>query len=245
MGLLTGRVAIVTGAASGIGAAIAETFHREGAKVVALDISGKQDVLVERLGSDCVAATADVSQSADFERVISETVGRFGRLDILVNNAGIDGQIAPTTDYDEAEFDRVLAVNSKSVFLGMKFAIPEMLKSGGGAIVNTASTASLVGFSHMPAYCASKGAVLMLTKTAALEFAKQGIRVNAICPGPTKTEMTKNLPADLIDQVVASTPIGRYAEASELANAALFLASDLSSYVTGAYLAVDGGYLAI
>jgi NAD(P)-dependent dehydrogenase (short-subunit alcohol dehydrogenase family) len=243
MALLTGKVAIVTGAGSGIGAAIVETFHREGALVFAVDISGRQEEIAARLGAGCTPLRADVSIAHDFAAAISDTVQRAGRLDILVNNAGIDGQIALTADYDEDEFDRVMSVNAKSVFLGMKYAIPEMLKSGGGAIVNTASTASLVGFSQMPAYCASKGAVLMLTRTAALEYAQKGIRVNAICPGPTRTEMTKHLPADLIQQVVATTPIARYADPSELANSALFLASDLSSYVTGTYLAVDGAYM--
>ncbi|MFA7584747.1 MAG: SDR family oxidoreductase [Novosphingobium sp.] len=243
MGLLTGKIAIVTGAGSGIGAAIVETFHREGAQVVAVDISGRQKELAARLGAGCTPLHADVSIARDVAEAIAQTVDRAGRLDILVNNAGIDGQIALTADYDEQEFDRVMSVNAKSVFLGMKYAIPEMLKTGGGAIINTASTASLVAFSRMPAYCASKGAVLMLTRTAALEYAQQAIRVNAICPGPTRTEMTKHLPPDLIQQVVATTPIGRYADPGELANAALFLASDLSSYVTGTYLAVDGGYM--
>mgnify|MGYP005993444563 CR=1 FL=1 len=243
MALLKGKVAIVTGAGSGIGAAIVETFHREGAQVFAVDVSGRQAEVAARLGKGCTPLRANVSIGSEFATAIADAAESAGRLDILVNNAGIDGQIAFTADYDEDEFDRVMAVNAKSVFLGMKYAIPQMLKTGGGAIVNTASTASLVGFARMPAYCASKGAVLMLTRTAALEYAQQGIRVNAICPGPTRTEMTKHLPADLIQQVVATTPIGRYADPGELANSALFLASDLSSYVTGTYLAVDGAYM--
>lgn len=243
MGMLSGKVAVVTGAGSGIGAAIAETFHREGAEVFAVDISGRQNEVAARLGAGCTPLQADVSSAQEVSATIARVVAAAGQLDILVNNAGIDGQIALTTDYEEAEYDRVMAVNAKSVFLGMKYAIPEMLKTGGGAIVNTASTASLVGFGRMAGYCASKGAVLMLTRVAALEFAGQGIRVNAICPGPTRTEMTDNLPPELIKQVVASTPIGRYADAAELANSALFLASDLSSYVTGTYLAVDGAYM--
>lgn len=243
MGLLKGKVALVTGAGSGIGAAIAERFAQESAEVYAVDVTGRQEQLAERLGGWCTPLHADVSRKEDVRAMIQKTVESAGRLDILVNNAGIDGAIALTADYDEDEFDRVMAVNARSVFLGMKYAIPEMLKTGGGAIINTASTASLVGFSRMPAYCASKGAVLMLTRTAALEYAQQGIRVNAICPGPTRTEMTNHLPADLIAHVVNTTPIGRYADAAELASSALFLASDLSSYVTGTYLAVDGGYM--
>ncbi len=218
MGLLNGKVALVTGAGSGIGAAIAERFVQESAVVYAVDVTGRQNELAERLGGSCIPLHADVSRKEDVQAMIRQTVDNAGRLDILVNNAGIDGAIALTAEYDEDEFDRVMAVNARSVFLGMKYAIPEMLKNGGGAIINTASTASLVGFSRMPAYCASKGAVLMLTRTAALEYAQQGIRVNAICPGPTRTAMTNHLPPELIAQVVNTTPIGRYAEAAELAS---------------------------
>ena len=177
--------------------------------------------------------------------MVDEAVRRFGRLDILVNNAGIDGLCVATPDYPEEEFDRVMAVNCRSVFLGMKYAIPEMLKAGGGSIVNTASTAAVNGFAMMPAYCASKGAIVQLTKATAMEFATRGIRVNAICPGPVRTEMTVQIPAAIMKRVIDRTPMARYAEPEEIAKTVVFLASDQSSYVTGVAMLADGGQSAM
>jgi NAD(P)-dependent dehydrogenase (short-subunit alcohol dehydrogenase family) len=245
MSVLTGKVAIVTGAGGGIGSAIAEAFCREDASVVAVDISGRQSAVAERLGHRCVAVHADVTKSADVKAMVQEAVIRFGRLDILVNNAGIDGLCVATPDYPEEEFDRVMAVNCRSVFLGMKYAIPEMLKTGGGSIVNTASTAAINGFAMMPAYCASKGAVVQLTKATAMEFATRGIRVNAICPGPVRTEMTVQIPAEIMKRVISRTPMARYAEPEEIAKTVVFLASDQSSYVTGITMLADGGQTAM
>lgn len=241
MNALTGKVAIVTGAGGGIGSAITEAFCAEGASVVAVDINGKQTALAQRLGDRCVGFHADVTQSADVRAMVEEAVRRFGRLDVLVNNAGIDGLCVPTPDYPEEEFDRVMAVNCRSVFLGMKFGIPVMLKTGGGSIVNTASTAAINGFAMMPAYCASKGAIVQLTKAAAMEFATRGIRVNAICPGPVRTEMTVQIPAAIMKKVIERTPMARYAEPEEIAKTVVFLASDQSSYVTGFAMLADGG----
>ncbi|MGE3600077.1 MAG: SDR family NAD(P)-dependent oxidoreductase [Dehalococcoidia bacterium] len=245
MNALTEKVAIVTGAGGGIGSAITEAFCGEGASVVAVDINGRQNALAEKLGDRCVAFHANVAQSADVKAMIQAAVRRFGRLDILVNNAGIDGLCAATPDYPEEEFDRVMAVNCRSVFLGMKHAIPEMLKTGRGSIVNTASTAGVNGFAMMPAYCASKGAVVLLTKATAMEFATKGIRVNAICPGLVRTEMTIQVPAAIVKRAIDRTPMARYAEPEEIATTVVFLASDQSSYITGATVMVDGGQSAM
>ena len=241
-GRLTGKVAVVTGAGSGMGRAIVRQFCAQGAKVIAADVSGKQDDLPAELGAACHATHADVSKSADVQAMLKLAEERFGRLDVLCNNAGISGQIAPTADQDEDAFDEVIAVNLRGVFLGMKYAIPLMLKTGGGSIVNTSSMASLVAFPSMPAYCASKGGVSMLTKLTAAEYASQGIRVNAILPGAIDTGMTKALPKEILEGAVAATLMGRIGTPDEIAHLAVFLASDESSFITGTLTPVDGGY---
>jgi NAD(P)-dependent dehydrogenase (short-subunit alcohol dehydrogenase family) len=241
-GRLAGKVAVVTGAGSGMGAAMAEVFVREGAKVIAADVSGNQEKVAADIGRDCVPVHADVSDGTEVQAMLARAVSEFGRLDVLCNNAGIDGHVAPTAEYPEEEFDRVWAVNGRGVFLGMRYGIPLLLEFGGGSIVNTASMASNVAFPGMPAYCASKGAVQMLTKTAAAEYAGKNVRVNSICPGPIRTGITDSLPPDLIAGVVAATPIGRYGEPAEVAALALFLASDESSFITGECILIDGGY---
>jgi NAD(P)-dependent dehydrogenase (short-subunit alcohol dehydrogenase family) len=239
---LAGKVAVVTGAGSGMGAAMVEQFRAQGAQVIAADISGKQDDIAARFGNACVATHADVSKSADVQAMLNLAIERFGRLDILCNNAGIAGQIAPTADQDEDEFDAVIAVNLRGVFLGMKYAIPLMLKTGGGSIINTSSMASLVAFPGMAGYCASKGGVSMLTKLTAAEYASQGIRVNAILPGAIETGMSQGLPPEMRDGAVAATLMGRIGQPVEIAQLAVFLASDESSFITGTLTPVDGGY---
>ena len=169
-------------------------------------------------------------------------MSRFGKLDIICNNAGIQGPIAPTGDYDEDEWDKVIAVNLKGVFLGMKYAIPEMLKVGGGAIVNTSSMAAIVAFPSLPAYSASKGGVSCLTRLTAAEYASQGIRVNAILPGAIDTGMTRGMPQDYLEGAIKGTLMGRIGRPEEIANLALFLASDEASFITGTATPVDGGY---
>jgi NAD(P)-dependent dehydrogenase (short-subunit alcohol dehydrogenase family) len=241
-GRLAGKVAVVTGAGSGIGAATAEAFHREGAKVVAADISGQQEAVAKRLGEGCLAVHADVAKTEDVQKMLAAAVDTFGRLDILHNNAGIDGVVANTGEYSEEDFDHVWSINGRAVFLGMRYAIPIMLSQGGGTIVNTASMASMNAFPGMPAYCAAKGAVLMLTKTAAAEYAAKNIRVNCICPGAIATGITASLPEELIQGVIGLTPMGRIADPSEVANLAVFLASDESSFMTGSAVLIDGGY---
>ncbi len=244
MGLLKDKCAIITGGASGIGRAMAERFHAEGASILLVDINGKQYDTAAAIGPNTIGFQADVTKATDVQAMVNAAVERFGQLDILVNNAGTDGASVSITEYPEEEYDRVLAVNGKSVFLGMKYAIPVMRKAGGGAIINTASTAGVVGFGNMPAYCASKGAVVQLTRSAAMECAEQGVRINAVCPGPIRTEMTANIPADIMKAVIGRTPMARYGVPDEIAKVALFLASDLASFVTGAVMLADGGMTA-
>ena len=244
-GKLADKVAVVTGAGSGIGAAITEALYREGAKVVAADISGQQEDVAKRLGEGCLAVHADVTSGADIQAMLAAATSTFGRLDIVCNNAGIDGELGPTGDCSEENYDRVMAINARGVFLGMRYAIPILVAGGGGAIVNTASIASQVAFPTMAPYCASKGAILMMTKTAAVEYAAAGVRINCICPGVTDTAFVHRLPQALIDGAKALTPLGRMGQPEEMAKAVVFLASDDASFITGAALTADGGYTAL
>lgn len=245
MGRLDGKVAVVTGAGSGMGEAIVERFCQEGAKVVAVDISGNQNAVARRIGPNCLPFQADVSKSADVQAMLQMAKSHFGALNVLCNNAAIQGPLALTADYDEQEFNRVIAVNVNSVFLGMRYAIPLMLANGGGAIVNTASMASAVAFPQLVAYCASKGAVAMMTKTAAVEYAAQGIRVNCFCPGSIQTGMLAGMPKIYVDKVIEANPVKRVGRPREIADLALFLAGDESTFITGAEIYIDGGYTAL
>jgi len=242
---LAGKVAVITGAGSGIGAAMADLFCREGAKVVAADISGQQNDVASRLGKTCVPLQVDVTKSVQVQEMLQSAVSTFGRLDILCNNAGIDGHMAPAGEYPEEEFDKLWAINGRSVFIGMRYAIPLMLKAGGGSIVNTASIAAVVGCPTMVAYCAAKGAVLLMTKTVAAEYATQGIRVNAICPGPVATGLTRHMPKEYMDAVKNAAPMRRMADPLEIATLGVYLASDESSFMTGSEILIDGGYSAV
>lgn len=242
---LAGKVAVVTGAGAGLGKAIVERFVREGAKVVAADISGKQNAVAEAAGEDCLPFQVDVSRSEEVKAMLALAVSRFGGLHVLCNNAGIQGAMASTADYDEEVYERVMAVNARGVYLGMRHAIPIMLAGGGGSIVNTASMAAVVAFPQMVGYCASKGAVRMMTKTTAVEYADKGIRVNCFCPGSIDTNMVAGMPRDYIDAVIAANPVKRIGHPREIADLALFLASDESSFITGTEVLIDGGYTAL
>jgi NAD(P)-dependent dehydrogenase (short-subunit alcohol dehydrogenase family) len=241
-GRLDGKVSIITGAGSGIGAATARRFHAEGAKVALADISGAEEGLAKELGDNALAIHTDVSQAASVQSLIDTTMHAFGRLDILFNNAGIEGEIAPLAELTEEGWDRVQAVNLRGVFLGIKYALPAMLASGGGSIINTASMAATVAFPQMASYCAAKGGVVMLTKTAAAEYAAQGIRVNSISPGTIQTAITEHLPEDMKAAIIARNPVGRIAGAEEVASLAVFLASEESAFITGSDYLIDGGY---
>ena len=244
---LANKVAVITGAGSGMGKAMAQLFVREGAKVVCADRSGKEEETAAHLGDAAVAVHVDVAISADVRLMIDTAIQKFGRLDVVCNNAGFGGPIMPLCEHTEENFDNVVAVNLKGVFLGMKYGIEAMLRSGGGSIVNTASAAGLVGWKGHAVYAAAKGGVLQMTKCAALDYAESGIRVNAICPGTTWTGLVKQSAIHAVPPPGAKappgTPMNRWGLASELAAAALFLASDESSFITGVALPVDGGYV--
>lgn len=246
---LSNKVALITGAGGGIGRASVRKFSAEGASVVAVDSderSGRAIVDEIRAAGGTAAFTrADVSRSADVQGMVAFAEAQYGALHILFNNAGIfpdaDGSVVDT---EESVFDHVIAVNLKSVFLGCKHGIPALLRAGGGAIVNTASFVAVLGSATSQcAYTASKGGVLSLTREIAIEFARRGIRANALCPGPVNTPLLQSLLADPAakSRRLVHLPMGRLAEAEEVAAAALYLASDESSYVNGATFMVDGG----
>lgn len=245
------KVALVTGGSTGIGRATAVAFAREGARVVVADVNAQEgEATVARIreaGGEGVFVRADVSRAADVKALVDRVLAAYGRIDCAFNNAGIEGVMSPIVEATEENWDRVLSVNLKSVFLCMKYELPPMLAQCRGSIVNCASIAGLVGFPTAGAYVASKHGMVGLTRAVALETAKSGIRVNAVCPGVIRTPMidrtTHGDPAAEA-QFIASQPIGRMGEPEEIAGAVLFLCSDAASLVTGQALAVDGGWVA-
>ena len=252
-GRVEGKVALVTGGASGIGRATALTFAREGAKLVIADMNedgGQQTVqMITENGGEAIFVQVDVSKAVEVEAMISTTVETYGRLDCAHNNAGIGSRPrAPLHECSEETWDRVLAINLKGVWLCMKYEILQMLKLGSGTIVNTASIMGLVGsWSGSGAYNASKHGVVGLTKTAALEYAKVGLRVNAVCPGYIRTPLlaeTLTRQPEMEAQIVARHPVGRMGRPEEIAEAVVWLCSDAASFVTGHTMTVDGGYVA-
>ncbi|MBI1885554.1 MAG: glucose 1-dehydrogenase [Chloroflexi bacterium] len=255
---LKDRVAVVTGAASGIGKATAVLFGQEGAKVMCADVNGEGAARVAEqimdAGGEGASLQVDVAREADVQGMVAETVQRWGGLDVQFNNAGV-GYGMPVTSVSEEDWDRLLSINLKGVFLGCKHAIPEMLKGGGGAIVNTASDAGLMGMPWLSTYCASKGGVVLLTKALAVEWAQQGIRVNCVCPGVIRTpildpfvaqaqQVSGDTPEAVWQRLAQTHPMNRVGEADEVARAVLFLVSDEASFITGVALPIDGGLTA-
>ena len=247
---LENKVAFVSGGARGMGAAEAKMFAREGAKVVigdVLDEEGRRtEAEINELGGECLYVHLDVSSEENWISAIAETVSRFGKLDILVNNAGVVSRVG-LEELSVSEWDRVMDINAKGVFLGTKAAIPEMRKAGGGSIVNISSISGIAGQAYVSAvYNASKGAVRIFTKSTAIQFASEGIRVNSVHPGPIDTPMTAIREGDAEAQAesIARIPIGRTGVPDDVAYGVLYLASDESSFVTGSELVIDGGYIA-
>jgi NAD(P)-dependent dehydrogenase (short-subunit alcohol dehydrogenase family) len=250
-GKLVGKVALVTGGASGIGRATALAFARESAKLIIADMNedgGHQTVhMITEQGGEATFIRTDVSRAVEVQALISQAVATYGRLDCAHNNAGISGGgHALTAEYAEDTWHQVIAINLTGVWLCMKYEIPQMLQQGSGAIVNTASVAGLIGGRGLAAYVASKHGVVGLTKTAALEYAQQGIRVNCVCPGVIQTPMTERGLSDPARRarIIASEPVGRVGTPEEIAEAVIWLCSDAASFVTGHTMTVDGGFVA-
>ncbi len=247
MKILEGKVVSVTGGNMGIGKAAALLFAREGANVVLAArgeaAGGAVADQIRSEGGNAIFVRTDVSNAKDVQALVETTIATFGKLDLAFNNAGVEQFGQSVVELEEAEWDRVLSVNLKGVFLCMKYQIPAMLAAGGGAIVNTSSVGGLVATPGLSAYQASKHGLIGLTKVAALEFAKQNIRINAICPGGTRSEMFDKWIAipEVNEALLAAHPIGRFADPGEQAQAALFLLSDAASFITGVALPVDGG----
>jgi NAD(P)-dependent dehydrogenase (short-subunit alcohol dehydrogenase family) len=243
-----GKTAMVTGAGSGIGAEIARRLGAQGARVVVADLDEQAAAAVaseiERAGGTAAAVDQDVADAESVSRSVEFALDHFGRLDLAVNNAGIGGDQASTADYSLAGWDDVIAVNLSGVFYGLKYQLPALARSGGGSIVNMASILGSVGSANSAGYVAAKHGVVGLTKTAALEFAAQGIRVNAIGPGYIDTPLLKTLDQSVYDGLVDLHPIGRLGQPKEVAELALFLLSDRAPFITGSYHLVDGGYTA-
>ena len=243
------KVALVTGASSGIGRACALAFAREGAKVVVADVTvegGEETVnMIKEAGGEAIFVKTDVTKAAEVEAMVNKAVETYGRLDYAHNNAGVAAAVYPVADLPEEDWDRIININLKGIWLCMKYEIPQMLRQGKGAIVNTASTLALVGWIKRPAYTASKHGVAGLTKVAALDYAADGIRVNAVCPGTVRTPLVESVFArrpEAEAEALAMMAIGRLAAAEEIAEAVVWLCSDAASFVTGHIMSVDGGW---
>jgi NAD(P)-dependent dehydrogenase (short-subunit alcohol dehydrogenase family) len=248
---LENKIALVTGGATGIGRAVAIELAKERARIVLADVN--QDACastceaIRKSGSEAVWQKVDVSSAGGVKSLVDFAVNKFGGLDLAVNSAGIQGELASTVDCTEENWDRIVDTNLKGVWLCLKYEIAAMLRRGRGSVVNISSNFGLVGSSRMPAYSASKHGVVGLTKTAAIEFSSSGIRVNAVCPGPVDTPLVQAIikgEPSLVEAITSRVPIGRMASAEELAESIVWLSSDRASFVTGAVLSVDGGYVA-
>jgi NAD(P)-dependent dehydrogenase (short-subunit alcohol dehydrogenase family) len=250
-GLVEGKVMLVTGGGSGIGRATALKLAQEGATVMIVDYvqeGGERTVkMIKDSGGTASFIQADVSLAAQVEAMVAKTVQTYGRIDGAFNNAGIEGRMATTVETSEENFDHTIAINLKGVWLCMKYEIPQMLRQGGGSIVNTASVAGLVGIERLPAYNASKHGVVGLTRTAALEYATKNIRVNCVCPGAIRTPMTERIidSGGMSEQeAIAAEPVGRWGKPEEIAQGVVWLLSDSASFVTGHPMTIDGGWVA-
>ena len=255
-GRFSGKVCVITGAAGGIGRAVAVRLASEGARLALVDLDATalaaSQAAVQKAGGEAITVAADVTRAADVERYTRTAVEAFGGIDRFFNNAGILGAVAPLTEYSEEMFDRVIAVNVKGVWLGLKTVAPAMIARGGGAIVNTASIAGLRGTPNLIAYTASKHAVVGMTRTASMELVRRGIRVNAICPAPIDTAMAAEMeqkarpgdPGTFHARMEASIPMRRYGTADEVAALVTFLLSDEAAYINGGIYPVDGGSMA-
>ncbi|HUA32779.1 MAG TPA: glucose 1-dehydrogenase [Candidatus Binataceae bacterium] len=248
---LKGKVALITGAGSGMGRAASKIFAEEGALVAAVDINGEAAAetaqLVKSAGGKAISMRADVSNSEDARAMVDAAVRDFGGLDVIYNNAGIEGESGFLAQLSEEAFDKVIAINLRGVWLGMKYALPRLIDRGGGAIINTASVAGLVGIKGAAAYCAAKAGVIALTRVGAIEYGRYNIRVNCICPGVIHTPMVDRItgPAGIRPQFIErSSVFGRVGTAEEVARTALFLASDEATFASGAPFIIDGGWVA-
>src|SRR5260370_15862847 len=246
---LANKIALITGAGSGMGRAASLLFAKEGARIACADIDekGAQETarMIEADGGEVFAVKSDVSKSADAEAMVAATLEKLGALNVLYNNAGIEGVSDFLALMKEEDFDRVIAINLRGVFLGMKYSLPHMVKNGGGSIINTASIAGLVGLKNAAAYCAAKAGVIALTRVAALEYGRYNIRVNAICPGAIDTPMVSRIQGGgtMSERAISRiSTLGRIGKPEEIAKMALFLASDDASFATGAPFIVDGGW---
>lgn len=246
---MQGKTAIITGGGSGFGRETAIKLAQRGANISVVDISpenGEGTVkLCKELGADAIFIQADVSKVEDVKKYVAKTVEQFGKIDMFFNNAGISGSGVRTLDCSEDEFDQIINVNLKGAFYGLKYVVNEMLKTGGGAIVNTASLGGIVGMPTLGPYSATKHAIVGLTKTIAGEYGRENIRINAIAPGTNETPMVKAFPAEAIQVMAEAVPMGRLGQPHEVANVVTFLLSDDASYIHGAVISIDGGAAAL
>ncbi len=250
MSLLENKVAVVSGAGSGIGRAIAITYAKEGAKVVVADINEEHAnetvKMIQEDGGDAIAVKADSSKADENKKLVAAVVSKYGRLDIACNNAGMGGPAKPTGEYEPEEWDRVIALNLNGVFYACRYQLEQMEKNGGGSIINIASIHGQVAAPNSPAYTASKHAVVGLTKNIAAEYATKNIRCNAVGPGYIETPLlSANLNDDAKKAIAAKSPINRLGTAQEIADLVAFLSSDKSSFTTGSYIIADGGYTTV